>query len=525
MTAYECEFLEDSLRRYGVYAEYWPSSAGAEPAPLTLCMEDAALASPNWRDELDEVVGSRDHLPLFVGLGDVRLKTGLTDAALKAYAFAVSDEIELMALCELGSLLINRCRTDERPLSDRDIDGWTVNFDGRNDLAIVSLAPHRAAQEPLELPDSAPVLRLSVNAFGRAYVLAASSHFNADGPTTADLWCQLLALEGLRVGFMELDDVPALQATVAGFFGWMEDYCRPESEFWQGRKWLTVLANQLAKSKGATLSRLEEEDHDDGWDLDQQDTVYRFLRRFRHTESYLRGRRKVATAPAMGDAHTTALALGEMTGLLRASDRRMDNLVEKVIDIEQRVNLTLGAVSQLAGVEPPAERAYVEELRLGLAAVWESLDPQTRAELVDAEIRVADCQRTGSGWRDVALNYANAIERELKITLDRMRQEVFHVTAGGTSETLGQLIHSLGDYSKVDRKLLSPNAISLVWDGYDSLLFELNDIRKRIHPPRKPVDRHAGQRAKSLVLDPQGGHDKALLVAIVEARQPTKEDA
>jgi hypothetical protein len=518
----ECEFLEDSLRRYGVFAEYWPKPTATEIAQSMTSMEDVALASPNWRDELGEVVGARDHLPLFVGLGDVRLKTGLTDSALKAYAFAVSDESEPAALCELGSLLFDRCRTDERPLSERDFDGWFVNFDGKNDLPIVSYTGHDSDRERLEFPDPASIASLAVNAFGRAYVLSAASRFTDEGPATSTLWCELLALEGLRAGFMAVDDVAALQAAVAYFLGWIEDYHRREDEWWEGRKWLTVMAATLAKAKGWTLKV-----QDGGeWDVDPDDAVYAFNKRFSRVESYLRGRLKAATLTATGENQSTELALGQMTELLRASDRRMDNLVEKVIDIEQRIDLTWGAVSQLARVRPPAERAYVEgELRAGLGAVWESLDPLTRGELVDAEVLVAECQRQGSGWRNVALGYAVAIERELKITLDRMRKEVLHTTASRRSETLGQLMHSLGEYTKIGPKSLSANVRSLVQGGYNSLLSELNEIRiKTAHSGVEPVGRSDVQRAKSLLFERQGSHDKPLLVAVVEAREPRTED-
>lgn len=516
-----CEYLEDSLSRYGVIVEYWPSSVVGEPAP-ELSQEDAALASPNWRDELGEVFDSPNHPPLFVGLGDVRIKNGLIDAALKAYAFAVSDESEPAALCELGSLLIDRCLPDKRPLSERDFDGWVVNLDGEHDLPIVSCGDREADREPPECPNLVSVARLAVNAFGRAYALSAASHFTDEGPTTSTLWCELLALEGLRAGLEIVDDPLALQATLAHFLGWIEDYYRPKDDWWEGQRWLTVMAGVLAKRHGALL----EVKDGGGWEADPEDLLYAFNGRFSHAESYLRGRLKVPVVPAAAENHSIPLAIREMTELLRASERRMDNLVEKVIDVSSVIDLTWGAVSQWARVKPEAERAYVEaELRAGVGAVWDSLDALTRQVLVDTEVLVAECQRQGSGWRNVAVGYAVAVEHELKITVDRMRQEVLHTSAGRRSETFGQLIESLAAYMKIDGKSLPANVRSLVRGDYTTILFELNDIRSRTaHPKPKPVNRADVHRARSLLLEPQGKDHKALLVAIVEARESLEKN-
>ena len=171
------EFLEDILKQYGIATDYWPpdESVGAPERQVDrdALWRDAVLAGADPGAELLAAVNhdraGRTTLPLAMTLGDIRAEKGQVEAALGVYEFAVLAEDDPARLCELGYLLLQRCRVDELPLCDKDFDGEDVDFPGGETVFISS---HR-----VDLDNPGPefgrkpaLLDVAICAFGRAYV-------------------------------------------------------------------------------------------------------------------------------------------------------------------------------------------------------------------------------------------------------------------------------------------------------------------------------------------------------------------
>lgn len=329
------EFLEDILKQYGIAAGYWPpeesvdapeKQAGSEALRLALWEECIA---PHYRgDEFRAVLlglvlpdqESQRTLPLDIRVGDFFTQKGELEGALRAYELAVLDEDGPARLCELGYLLLQRCRVDELPLCDKDFDGTSVEFPGGEQAFISSHQVDFENPGP-EFPDKPGLLDLAVRAFGKAYVRCVQRFLREIGwpggdkwhdvdewlertRAAEDKWHELVALDGLRAAFMEADDLDSLESVIGEYLGWVEDYEK-------GVPGLNALARTIAKKMGHT-SLVQ------GWtEPDHESPFYDFELKFFKAQPWLRARRK---APPSGEPGLTAgdrLLLWQLRELLQ----------------------------------------------------------------------------------------------------------------------------------------------------------------------------------------------------------------
>lgn len=161
-----------------------------------------------------------DRRPFQLTLGDALLETGDPDAAFLAYEAAVDEEPDPTILGEIGCCLLQRCRVAALPTSGR------VSFeDGVVDID--SSMPRDAGPE---FPESTRLLKLAVRAFGLAWLHC--YQFNkGGGPSVPDFLHGVFALDGLRLTFIELDDLDASSSVCVRYRGWVEDWTRYEEVY------------------------------------------------------------------------------------------------------------------------------------------------------------------------------------------------------------------------------------------------------------------------------------------------------
>jgi hypothetical protein len=293
--------LENILKRYGVAADYWPLDESV-PAPEKGVEREGLrgamlCASPNVAEELLAAL-ERTHdsgLSLDMALGDVRAEEGQVEAALKAYELAVLEEDDPTRLCELGYLLLQRCRVDELPLCDKDFDGVSFDCPSGETVSISAQGLHFDNAGP-EFPVKRRLLDVAISAFGRAYVRCMQRFLRdidsiggdrRDDVTellqrmavAEDKWHQLVALDGLRAAFMEADDLDGLDSVVFAYHAWVEDYK-------EGFPGWEVLASKVA-AEGMITPLLEDE-----VEPDPESPFYDFELRFFGVRPWVRARRK-----------------------------------------------------------------------------------------------------------------------------------------------------------------------------------------------------------------------------------------
>lgn len=107
---------------------------------------------------------------------------------------------------------------------------------------------------------------------------------------------------------------------------------------------------------------------------------------------------------------------------------RLDFVVEKLIDLDQRSALTWQHIRQSALEEPSFEerKSSIESsLASLLGAIWRRLDADSRDDLVVAEFVFRQCAGFGSGWRMPVMAYCTTAERELRHTTSRRGNSSF----------------------------------------------------------------------------------------------------
>jgi len=412
-------FLEDVLKRYGVAAHYWPLDESI-PAPeeqldRDALWRDAVLAGADPGAELlaavDECRAGGHTLQLPMILGDIRATNGQSEAAVRAYEFAVLGEDDPARLCGLGYLLLQRCRADELPLCDKDFDGATVDFPGGE---AVSISSHRVDLDNPgpEFGRKAALLDVAIRAFGKAYVRCVQRFLRDIGwpggekwhdasellermAAAEDKWHELVALDGLRAAFMEADDLDGLESVIGEYLGWVEDYEK-------GVPGLNALARTIAKKMGHT--RLVQ-----GWsEPDRESPFYDFEVNFFKAGPWLRARRK---APPAGEPGLTA---GDRLLLwhLRELSQQLRDQRGKT---EQWDSLLQAIAQKLEGTPKRIVEASRKRLAEEYGDRWERLPAEVQRLVAQAEFLRSTLETVvDSDWAPVVVQYARALETLLQ---------------------------------------------------------------------------------------------------------------
>jgi hypothetical protein len=217
-------------------------------------------------------------------------------------------------------------------------------------------------------------------------------------------------------------------------------------------------------------------------------------------------------------------SMHENLQITHAIQDRIDFVVERLIDLDQRSQLTWQEVSRLARQEPDYEelRRNIEaSLASRLGNAWLQLRPDSQEDLVDAEFVFGQCNKAGKGWRMAVLGYCTTAERELPITYAAIRDQLFpvgdtHVT---TTETLGDLIQALEKLGMwLPKSKPPPPSLKSLLNSLD-VLKRLNVIRVRAaHPKKQRVSGEEAVWVREALLTSQSG---PLLLTIVAARPKT----
>ena len=509
------EFLEDILKRYGVAADYWPVDESG-PAPgeqpdteaLRLALWEECIAPYYGGDELGAVLlalvvpdqESQRTLPLDIRVGDFFTQKGELEAALRAYELAVLDEDDPARLCELGYLLLQRCRVDELPLCDKDFDGASVDLPGGE---TVSISPCRVDFDNPgpEFPRKPGLLDVAIRAFGRAYVRCVqrflrdmgwpggdkwhdASEFLERMAAAEDKWHELVALDGLRAAFMEADDLDGLESVIGEYLGWVEDYEK-------GVPGLNALARTIAKKMGHT-SLVQ------GWtEPDHESPFYDFELNFFKAQPWLRARRK---APPSGEPGLTAgdrLLLWQLRQLsqeIRDQRGRTEQWESLLQTIAQKLEGTPKRI-----IEPFAKRLAEE-----YGDMWAGLPPEVQGLLIQAEfLRSVFETVVDADWAPVAVQYRRALEGLLQTGLGPRVDEAQRRQGRSPSRTYTRAGSREFEDLCADpesRGVRGPLAARL-----KALAGPLNDLfRNYLHPwahPREPMHAAKADRLRGLLLE------------------------
>lgn len=387
-------FLENILKQYGIAADYWPPDEPVPPpekqADRDASFRDVVLVGADPETELQAAIheepGSATSLPLAMRLGDIRAANGQSQAALKAYEFAVLEEDDPVRLCELGYLLLQRCRVDQLPLCDKDFDGSFVDLPGGETVLISSYLIDPDNPGP-EFPDQPALLRLAIRAFGLGYARCVQDYFAAEIPAD-NWWREFLALEGLRVAFMEEDNLDGLEAAIDGFYGEMEGFDNVAPE------------------------------------MPLRDILDPFVGNFREAEGYLRARREAAglTGGAAADVDrellkSQHLIVWQLKELL--SEVRNKGLTSE--EMERLATQISEAVAQKAAESPDVIEMYEHRLAQEFGDRWCQLPTDVQRLVTHAEwLRSLLRPRGEADWNGVVVQYARAAEVLLRRLGERL---------------------------------------------------------------------------------------------------------
>lgn len=416
------EFLEDVLKRYGVAADYWPVDESGPPPgeqPDRKALRHAVweeCIAPYWGgDELRAFLRPDDEsqraLPLDIRLGDFFAEKGELEAGLRAYELAVLEEDDPSRLCELGYLLLQRCRVDELPLCDKHFHGTSVEFPG-GEKAFISSHQVDFDNPGPEFPHNPPLLEVAIRAFSKAYVRCVQRFVREIGwpggdewhdvsellertAPAEDKWHELVALDGLRAAFMEADDVDGLESVIGAYCGWVGDY----EENIPG---LHALASVLAKKNGVTplVSGWTEPDH--------ESPFYDFELNFFKAQPWLRARRK---APPSAEPELTKEGrlllwhLRELSQQLRDQRGRTEQWGSLLQSLEQNIQSTPKRIVEAS------RRRLAEEY----GNRWEQLPAEVQRLVAQAEFHRSMLETVVDGdWAPVIAQYARALETLLQ---------------------------------------------------------------------------------------------------------------
>lgn len=213
-------------------------------------------------------------------------------------------------------------------------------------------------------------------------------------------------------------------------------------------------------------------------------------------------------------------SVGDNLRMSHALHDRLDLIVDKLIDLSQRSELTWQQVRKLARHEPD-----YKEVRRGIQAslagllgdTWRQLKPDSQKDLVDAEYVFEHCTRWGTGWRMAVLGYCTTAERELKATYKAARHQLVAVPnqEAGPIGTLGELIQALEKLATWLPKSKPLPALEALLNSADAVR-RLNSVRKRAaHATDQEVSRDEAAWVRKALLSKQPA---PLLTTIVAVR-------
>jgi hypothetical protein len=212
-------------------------------------------------------------------------------------------------------------------------------------------------------------------------------------------------------------------------------------------------------------------------------------------------------------------SMNDVQGISHALQDRVDFIVEKLIDLDQRSELTWQRISQSARQEPDYEEAtrdIATSLENRLGDMWRRLTPGSSEDLVDAEYIYRHCSQWGRGWRMAVLGYCTTAERELQASYRTVRDQLVPASAAerATIQTLGDLIQSVEGLAarRPKSKPVPPGLGAFLSSVGD--LWRLNSIRKKATHP-KGVSQDEVTWARQALLGNKSG---ALLATIVAVR-------
>ena len=212
-------------------------------------------------------------------------------------------------------------------------------------------------------------------------------------------------------------------------------------------------------------------------------------------------------------------SMTENVKVSHALQDRLDFIVEKLIDLDQRSELTWQQISQSARQEPEYEEATRDieaSLKERLGDMWRRLTPGSSEDLVDAEYIYKHCCQRGRGWRMAALGYCTTAERELQASYRTVRDQLVPASAAETAtvQTLGDLIQSVeGLGARRPKSKPAPSGLGALLSSVDEL-WRLNSVRKKATHP-KGISKDEVTWVRQTLL---GNKSAALLATILAVR-------
>lgn len=179
---------------------------------------------------------------------------------------------------------------------------------------------------------------------------------------------------------------------------------------------------------------------------------------------------------------------------------RLDLVVERLIDLNERSKLTWAAVREKAREEPDyREQRDRISRKLGetLSATWRELRSQSQTDLVDAEFVFEQCKKVDAGWRMAIMGYAVVLERELRASYPSITERLLGTPGTNVPKKLGDFIDALRKSAARFKNHTDPSLRAL-FDSLD-LIAEINDRRNAAHASGEidARDRRVGQKAHS----------------------------
>jgi len=215
---------------------------------------------------------------------------------------------------------------------------------------------------------------------------------------------------------------------------------------------------------------------------------------------------------------------GGISAAVESIQSRLDLVVEKLIDIDQRTQLTWERIRELLDCDPQHEQAkdrIERSLAAELGETWAKLESATREDLVDAEFVFEQCSRWRSGWGMAVVGYFTALERELTTTY-LLFANVLGIPSGRAQETktLGQLARQIQEAAQVRAsKTGSLPAGAQVLLQAAQAVRRLNSVRRRAtHPADRKCSEDDAGRVRQAVLK-QSGSCAPILATLISARR------